>query len=512
MAEAGQRQDNNIVAEGIHFLQQCEDLDIVAMLIPTLEGRPEVLQELVDWAVPTRATVSTRLFTEGRHVGTVKSFNSQNHYGFIACPAIREAADCDVFVHERQLGSFTTVGTEVSFAMLLNKERKPQAFDVGPVRGGEASEEQAARQAAQHGASRGGTKGASAKGASAKGASAKGMSGKDTTTMGTFAKGSSWKAAHCLSTKDAWATDTSDDDAWGEAASTKGAWADCKPGNEAWSAGVPAKGAWAAGDGGVWAKGGWAMRGGAAAWTEGTWGEGGCPWPHAGAKAAKRSMSKSTGKAPWGIENGADGSDGGSGSTAGRVWDPDAPPTSEEMVGVTDRRFEGVLKKFNESGGYGFIACDELMQWFGQDVFAHHKQLLGFEVGQPVTFAVFLNKDRKPQAKDVSRVGFQPDAPPTSVVMDGVTDQRFEGIVKKINEAAGFGFVDCPELFQVFGQDVFAHHKQLNGLTVGDYISFGVFLNKDKKPQAKEVTVVDGTLKRPQPWEDVGGIAKAART
>ena len=42
---------------------------------------------------------------------------------------VRQVFGCDVFAHAKQIGGFSA-GTEVSFAILLNKDSKPQAFDI----------------------------------------------------------------------------------------------------------------------------------------------------------------------------------------------------------------------------------------------------------------------------------------------------------------------------------------------------------------------------------------------
>merc|ERR1719188_1106097 len=104
-------------------------------------------------------------------------------------------------------------------------------------------------------------------------------------------------------------------------------------------------------------------------------------------------------------------------ATAPKVFDreyqPDAPPTSFEMPGVTDRRFEGTIKRISVDRGYGFIDCPELADQFGADTFCHIKQMESFlnrdrpveHIGLAVTFNVFLNKDQKPQAKDLELTG-----------------------------------------------------------------------------------------------------------
>ena len=50
----------------------------------------------------------------------------------------RQVFGCDVFAHAKQIGGFTP-GTEVSFAILLNKDSKPQAFDIEELSASPAS-------------------------------------------------------------------------------------------------------------------------------------------------------------------------------------------------------------------------------------------------------------------------------------------------------------------------------------------------------------------------------------
>lgn len=73
------------------------------------------------------------------------------------------------------------------------------------------------------------------------------------------------------------------------------------------------------------------------------------------------------------------------------------PPSSI----LTAKRAHGKIKSFNETSGFGFIDCPDLKEHFGRDVFVHRKQMVGFSVGQPVNFAIVLNKDNHPQAFDI---------------------------------------------------------------------------------------------------------------
>jgi len=121
------------IAEG---LQNHKDKELCEALKIALENRPAVVQAFADWAIPDRAYASARLLLENRICGRVKSFSEADGYGFIESPAVKEAFGSDVFLHYSQLNSFFQ-GSEVSFAILLSKDGKPQAFDLGPAQDGQ---------------------------------------------------------------------------------------------------------------------------------------------------------------------------------------------------------------------------------------------------------------------------------------------------------------------------------------------------------------------------------------
>jgi len=175
---------------------------------------------------------------------------------------------------------------------------------------------------------------------------------------------------------------------------------------------------------------------------------------------------------------------------------PDAPRSLVDMPGVTDRLFVGTIIAYSDSGGFGFILNEELKEMFGKDVFLHSAQRAGFEVGQQVRFGVFLNKNGKPSAKNLTNALDPPqtDAPPTSVEMPGVTDRSFVGTVLSFNDQLGFGFIQCMELKSRFPGDVFLHRAQRAGFDTGSVVAFEVFLNKDGKPQAKNLRATGTAL------------------
>ncbi|CAK0837499.1 unnamed protein product, partial [Prorocentrum cordatum] len=64
-----------------------------------------------------------------RFNGVVKSFNELKGFGFISCAEMVEAHGCDVFLHKDQRKEWKP-NDEVSFIVRLNRDGKPQAYDL----------------------------------------------------------------------------------------------------------------------------------------------------------------------------------------------------------------------------------------------------------------------------------------------------------------------------------------------------------------------------------------------
>merc|ERR1739845_281309 len=61
---------------------------------------------------------------------------------------------------------------------------------------------------------------------------------------------------------------------------------------------------------------------------------------------------------------------------------------------------------------------------------------------------------------------------------------EFAGTIKSFSEKNGYGFIDCPDLKSAGYNDVFVHHLQMAGKSVGDNVTFKAFLNEKDQPQA----------------------------
>jgi len=213
-------------------------------------------------------------------------------------------------------------------------------------------------------------------------------------------------------------------------------------------------------------------------------------------------------------------------------------PPSKAM---TERRSRGNIKSINHEKGFGFIHCEELHEVFGSDVFVHHKQVGDLTPGSPVSFAVMLNKENRPQGYDVQpdsgkgmggpkgwskggkdagggafnaqammqmmasawggKVGDKGEgkgegkAKGKSFAKGDSQEElgQFDGTIKSFNPKSGYGFINCPGL-QALGctNDVFLHHQQLGDFEVGAQISFTAYMNFKGQPQAKDLSAAVG--------------------
>mmetsp|Transcript_20777 Transcript_20777/g.61882 ORF Transcript_20777/g.61882 Transcript_20777/m.61882 type:complete len:811 (-) Transcript_20777:129-2561(-) len=80
-----------------------------------------------DWCAEVRNDFRGRRF-----VGKIKSFDQTKGYGFICSAEVSLKFNCDTFLHHSQIGS-CHIGDHVSFSIVLNKNKKPQAEGVRPA-------------------------------------------------------------------------------------------------------------------------------------------------------------------------------------------------------------------------------------------------------------------------------------------------------------------------------------------------------------------------------------------
>lgn len=95
----------------------------------------------------------------------------------------------------------------------------------------------------------------------------------------------------------------------------------------------------------------------------------------------------------------------------------------------------------------------------------------------------------------------------------GLANERFRGRIKSFNAKQGFGFIENPDAYAIFGRDVFLHKAQIGNLKVGTEVTYGVDMNKQGMPQARDLVTLDGQAPGPPPPNVAkgGGKTKVAR-
>lgn len=294
-----QQQDLTSLAETLVAL---DEQSAVSVICSVLESRPDLAPSVVTFSVPDLTYPPIKALTERRSEGIIKCFNEQKGYGFITCEELQKVFGNDVFVNSFQFRG-CQVGEQVSFAVALNKENKPQAYDLRPA------SQHPPHQVAQ---------------------------------MTNGAKGNS---------KGAWSMVPAQ-----PAQNQSSKWGAQDWGAQEWGA----QDKWGAQD---WnAQEAWTSKG--SGWQQGQQGQGQAQQWGAGANAKRKTY------------------------------------TQEQVIGD----YQGYIKSFNQTNGYGFIACEALKQeGYTHDVFMPAAQFLesGLQVGSEVEFTCFLNGKGQPQGAEL---------------------------------------------------------------------------------------------------------------
>jgi len=204
----------------------------------------------------------------------------------------------------------------------------------------------------------------------------------------------------------------------------------------------------------------------------------------------------------WTGPGGASGRMGGNyGAAMGRGPPPRSSPGNfNPSEPICEDRHVGIISKFDPYKKFGFINCDETKALFGGDVFLSDRQILQFDNGDMVTFQYFV-KNGKPQAVELRAVDGLPAGNFVAVGGGGqeqqrqagaganfnprepVSQEQHYGTITKFDPNKKFGFIECAELNQKFGCDVFLSDRQIGSFENGQTVSF-YYMVKNGKPQA----------------------------
>merc|ERR1712194_169271 len=89
------------------------------------------------------------------------------------------------------------------------------------------------------------------------------------------------------------------------------------------------------------------------------------------------------------------------------------------------KRLRGTLKSIGAKGNPGLIACPDVLEVLGREVYALAEDVSNLCEGHEVSFEVVLNPQRLPQAKAVTPETF------------------FKGCILSLDQSSGYGFISC---------------------------------------------------------------------
>jgi cold shock CspA family protein len=155
----------------------------------------------------------------------------------------------------------------------------------------------------------------------------------------------------------------------------------------------------------------------------------------------------------------------------------------------------GVIARFDDKHGYGFIKCSTTWPRFSRDVFLHRMYFRHLAVGDIVSFQLLVNDRGQPQARRIRKLEGQAARHVESQLTSlGSIDQVYYiGLVARFDMDKGYGFLACDATKVKYGRDVFLRkvlYAEL-GLQVGDAVHFQVELNEKGFPQARNIMKMD---------------------
>eukprot|EP00933_Yihiella_yeosuensis_P030202 TRINITY_DN23857_c1_g1_i2.p1 TRINITY_DN23857_c1_g1~~TRINITY_DN23857_c1_g1_i2.p1 ORF type:complete len:375 (-),score=85.81 TRINITY_DN23857_c1_g1_i2:91-1215(-) len=179
--------------------------------------------------------------------------------------------------------------------------------------------------------------------------------------------------------------------------------------------------------------------------------------------------------------------------------------------------YQGTIKSFNPTKGYGFITCPSTQALYGKDIFVLRTALPNGQAnaGETVKFQVTVGQNGRPEATNVRSVGGFPrpsQAPmPFSNASVPMQGQMQVGQIKSFNATKGWGFIASPQITQMFGKDLFFMKSSVpQGLAAqtGMQVSFAV-QNGSNGPEAVNLQMVGGGMMMQQPQMIPAGASQA---
>jgi len=179
------------------------------------------------------------------------------------------------------------------------------------------------------------------------------------------------------------------------------------------------------------------------------------------------------------------------GGVDGQNRPPPGPPP------VQGSRHSGTVTSYSLQSAWGFISCPPLSQYFGKDVFFHHKDCNGqpIQKGMTVNFELDMSDEKRPQGRQIVVEGVpqqQQTVATPAIDMSQVPAGTLQGKIQSFSLQAGWGFIECPMITTSPGKGIFFHIKDAIGFKDGNFqrgapVQFVVGQGPSGKLQAQQV-------------------------
>jgi len=154
----------------------------------------------------------------------------------------------------------------------------------------------------------------------------------------------------------------------------------------------------------------------------------------------------------------------------------------------------GRIKSFDERNGWGFVEGNAIHQLYGKDIFVSKASLQGQTVSPGDQVKLSLEMGIKgPMAVNVQVL------PQGSFSAEGIPGTLYMGTIKSFNSEKGWGFVTSDETEQIFGKDLFLHKREVSPdmePAAGMEVQFFVQLSVGGRPEATGVTPLSDASKQ----------------
>jgi len=163
--------------------------------------------------------------------------------------------------------------------------------------------------------------------------------------------------------------------------------------------------------------------------------------------------------------------------------------TAKELMRV---EHDGVIKEFHEDRGYGFVSNEHIYKVCGHDVFFFKGQFPVNTPGTSVRFFTELDSACRPRVRDIQELDLRIDGTNLEhpMTLEECLDSVHSGVITDFDPKLARGFVRNRRIHRLFGKDVLFHSGQFGGRGVGDIVRFGVELDLDGRPRARDPTEV----------------------